>query len=165
MRIAETRKEFCQRIVEQYRNVVGQDLPMQAKEAALWAIRQGLWRPPRRTEVELCARELAEAMREEYVTDPQNRRVRRMHAFRETRGEEQLTFWIDITANPPREKMQVSFQQRRHQVLGDCRQLKTDIDSYNENYNTSGIPIQMSFDFTDDLAELEQPVEYIADKA
>ena len=159
MRIAETRKDFCQKIVERYRSAVGHDRPMQAKKAALWAIQQGLWRPPRRTEVGLCARELAEAMREEYITDPQHRRVRRMHAFRETRGQEQLTFWIDMLSNPPREKMQISFQQRRKQVLGDCRQLKTDVDSYNENYNTSKVPIQMVFDFTDDLTELEQPVE------
>jgi hypothetical protein len=39
-------------------------------------------------------------------------------------------------------------------VLGDCRQLKTDVDSYNQNYSAA-TPIQMVFDFTDDLAELE----------
>jgi hypothetical protein len=38
--------------------------------------------------------------------------------------------------------------------LGDCKQLKTDTDSYNENYNAAE-PIQMIFDFTEDLAELE----------
>ena len=36
----------------------------------------------------------------------------------------------------------------------DCRQLKLDLDSYNQNFN-SGKPIQGVFDFTDDLTELE----------
>ena len=35
------------------------------------------------------------------------------------------------------------------------RVLKLDVDSYNENFNTS-VPIQMVFDFTEDLEELEQ---------
>lgn len=36
--------------------------------------------------------------------------------------------------------------------MGDCVRLKIDVDSYNENAN-KGAPIQMIFDFTDDLAE------------
>lgn len=39
-------------------------------------------------------------------------------------------------------------------ILGDCRQLKTDLDSFNENRGESA-PIQISFDFTNDLLELE----------
>jgi hypothetical protein len=50
--------------------------------------------------------------------------------------------------------MEIAFQQRRESISADCRQLKTDIDSYNENFNV-GQPIQMVFDFTDDLAEAE----------
>jgi hypothetical protein len=50
--------------------------------------------------------------------------------------------------------MQVAFQQRRQQIVGDCRQLKADVDSYNENYN-SGQAIQMVLDFTEDIEELE----------
>ena len=50
--------------------------------------------------------------------------------------------------------MEAAFQQRRQQIVSDCRQLKIDVDSYNENHN-SGRLIQMVFDFTLDLAELE----------
>jgi hypothetical protein len=50
--------------------------------------------------------------------------------------------------------MGIAFQQRRQQIVGDCRQLKSDVDSYNENRNPSS-PIQMVFDFTLDLVELE----------
>ena len=52
-----------------------------------------------------------------------------------------------------------SAQQRRRGVLGDCKQLKTDVDSYNDN-NAHGAHIQMSFDFEPDLKELEQDTEY-----
>ena len=91
-------------------------------------------------------------MREEYITHPQGRRVRAKHAARFMQGEKQITFWGDIrTAS--REHMDVAFKQRREQIVGDCRQLKTDVDSYNENENDAG-PIQMIFDFTLDLEEL-----------
>ena len=54
--------------------------------------------------------------------------------------------------------MATAFQQRRQQILGDCRQLKIDVDSYNEN-RWPDEPIQMIFDFTLDLAELEAVVD------
>jgi hypothetical protein len=50
--------------------------------------------------------------------------------------------------------MEVAFQQRRNQIVADCLQLKNDVDSYNENRKPVS-PMQMIFDFTDDLAELE----------
>jgi hypothetical protein len=50
--------------------------------------------------------------------------------------------------------MEVAFQQRRQQVVGDCRQLKADVDSYNQNYNI-GEAIQLVLDFTLDVEELE----------
>jgi hypothetical protein len=50
--------------------------------------------------------------------------------------------------------MEIAFQQRRQQIVGDCRQLKSDMDSYNQNHNV-GKPIQMVFDFTLDLEEIE----------
>ncbi|MCW2313608.1 hypothetical protein [Rhodoferax antarcticus] len=49
--------------------------------------------------------------------------------------------------------MSLAFQQRRHQIVGDCRQLKMDVDSYNDN-RLPVQPIQMIFDFTFDLEEL-----------
>jgi hypothetical protein len=50
--------------------------------------------------------------------------------------------------------MQIAFQQRRQGIVGDCRQLKTDADSYSEAHPEQP-PIQPVFDFTMDLAELE----------
>jgi hypothetical protein len=50
--------------------------------------------------------------------------------------------------------MEHAFQQRRRAIVGDCKQLKNDADSYNENFN-SGAAIQIIFDFTEDLEEAE----------
>jgi hypothetical protein len=57
-------------------------------------------------------------------------------------------------ATAPRHHMQMSFQHRRHGIVGDCRQMKIDLDSYNDAHPEDE-PIQMIFDFTMDLAELE----------
>jgi len=48
--------------------------------------------------------------------------------------------------------MELAFRQRRIQIVGDCRQLKNDVDSYNESHEKVP-PIPMLFDFTDDLEE------------
>ena len=50
--------------------------------------------------------------------------------------------------------MKLAFQQRRQQIVGDCKQLKADVDSYND-LNSDAEPLQIIFDFTMDLAEIE----------
>ncbi len=44
--------------------------------------------------------------------------------------------------------------QKRRAIVGECRQMKTDLDSYNEAHPEQD-PIQISFDFTMDIAEYE----------
>lgn len=144
--------EQLRRIVALYQNA-GLAWPASAKEIAAWAIREKHWAPHPDSLVNQCATQLADAMREEYIVDPQGRSVRAKHAARITRDGQQSVLWADIrTAG--RRHMEVAFQQRRQQIVGDCRQLKTDVDSYNDNA-TPAKPIQMVFDFTQDLAELE----------
>ena len=92
-------------------------------------------------------------MREEYTTDPQGRRVRLKHMAVMERGGEQIPLWADMRT-ATREHMEVAFQQRRRGIVGDCKQLKNDLDSFNENFN-SAAAIQITFDFTDDLEEAE----------
>ena len=57
------------------------------------------------------------------------------------------------------EYMEDAFLQRRNLIVGECLQLKKDVDSYNDN-NASGTTIQMVFDFSEDIAEREQPRSY-----
>ena len=59
--------------------------------------------------------------------------------------------------NAPHEHFVRSFGQRRQQVVGDCFQLKTDVDVYNDN-RLPAQPIQVILDFTLDVEELQQPL-------
>jgi hypothetical protein len=141
-----------QKIVETYIND-GQRWPASTHEIAAWAVSKKLWQAQSSAVIDQCANQLARAMREEHIVDPQGRAVRAKHVAKMNRNGEQTSLWADIrTAD--RQHMGIAFQQRRQQVVGDCRQLKTDIDSYNENRNT-GKPIQMIFDFTLDLEDAE----------
>jgi hypothetical protein len=107
----------------------------------------------------MCKRDLSRALREQFHIDPQGRQVRTFHATKLHRaGGEQQVFWADLRTAPP-EHVELAFQQRRSQIVGDCRQLKLDVDSYNEN-NVHNASYQLLLDFTDDVAELEQPKEY-----
>lgn len=143
--------EQLQRIVRRYIEA-RQPWPASTHEIAAWAVRMKLWQPQPSAVIDQCANQLARAMREEHITDPQGRVVRAKHVARIDRAGEQIALWADIR-DASREHMEIAFQQRRQQIVGDCRQLKTDLDSYNENRNP-GDPIQMIFDFTLDLEEL-----------
>lgn len=147
-----TYNEQLQTMVRRYRDA-GEEWPTTARHIAAWAIRQGLWQPQLTLVISKCAEDVSEAMREEYITDRQGRRVRAKHAARLWIDGRQTVLWDDIES-ASREHMAVAFQQRRQQIVGDCRQLKRDIDSYNENQSPAN-PIQTCFDFTADLAELE----------
>ncbi len=137
-----------QRLVNKYIEA-GEIWPTTSHKLAAWALNNKLWAPQKSEVINICAEQIARAMREEYIVDPQGRKVRAKHAAKI----EQAVLWDDIrTAS--REHMQIALQQRRQQIVGDCHQLKLDVDSYNENKN-DGIPIQMVFDFTIDLIEME----------
>lgn len=139
-----------QRLVEDYREA-GEVWPTTMRTVAAWAVRQGRWQPQPSAIIGQCAEHLSRALREEYLTDPQGRRVRAKHPAPIYQDGKQMILWDDIqTAS--RSHMQAAFQTRRRQIVGDCHQLKTDVDSYNQNHNTER-PIQMVFDFTQDLDE------------
>ena len=143
-----TYNEYLQKIVHQYIES-GAEFPATARQIAAWAVRERRWLPHPASLISQCAEDLAEAMREECIVDPQGRRVRAKHAARV----EQAVLWGDIRT-APREHMEIAFRQRRNQIVGDCRQLKADVNSFNQNRSSLG-PIQMNFDFTNDLLELE----------
>jgi hypothetical protein len=124
-----------------------------ARDIAAWAMRSGRWQPQPGSLINQCAEELSRAMREDYITDPQGRTVRAKHAARIKEHGKQTTLWADIRS-AGHSHMERAFAQRRKQILGDCRQLKADADSYNDNRKPEK-PIQVVFDFSLDLAELD----------
>lgn len=56
--------------------------------------------------------------------------------------------------SPGLRKEWAKFQKRRRDILKKVQQINADVESYNANHNT-GEPIVLSYDFTDDLADLE----------
>lgn len=144
--------EQNRKIVSQYREA-GQLWPASSTDIARWAIGRQLWQVHPGAVIRQCADQLAAAMREDFFTDPQGRRVRLMHAAPYNRNGRQYLLWDDMRTASHRHT-HMAFQQRRQQIVIDCHQLKLDADSYNQNYNADR-PIQMIFDFRIDLEELE----------
>lgn len=144
--------ESMQNLVAQYRRA-GQPFPATARDMADWAVKNNLYVQRPDSAVRECSELIARALREEYTKDPQGRTVRTKHAARLSKDGLQGVLWGDIRDADP-EFMRSAFQQRRSQIVGDCRQLKIDVDSYNEN-SSPDKPVQMVFDFRDDLAEIE----------
>ena len=152
--------EQNQKIVAKYREA-GQKWPASSIDIAQWAIAKRLWEIHPSRVVRQCADQIAEAMRQEYITDPQGRRVRVKHVAPYPEHGQTSLKWDDMRS-ASHEHMETSFAYKRQLIVSDCRQLKLEIDSYNENYN-AGRPIQGIFDFRDDMAELE--IQAKADRA
>lgn len=144
--------EQMQQIWTQYEEE-GMPVPASSKDVAAWAIQQGLWKPRPKDVISQCAEDLSRALREEYSTDVKGRRYRTKHAVRMRKNGEQSTLWADIKT-APREHMEKAFAQRRKQIIGDCYQLTTDVDCYNDAHEKQE-PIQMILDFTMDVREIQ----------
>jgi hypothetical protein len=144
--------EKLRELYQQYEKA-GHMQPFTMHELAAWAYDRGLCQPQRSTIVNRLAEEFSRAMRGESHTDPQGRRVRTKHMATYERNGKQYALWADVRI-ASRDHMERSFQQRRQGIVGDCRQLKTDVDSYNQNQN-SGEAIQLILDFTSDMEEYE----------
>jgi len=142
--------EQLQRVWRLYEKEHG-SLPSTAREAVAWGVVQGLLQVPEVDPLAKLAEDMSTALREEYAIDKLGRRYRVNHAVRVTRGGVQYTFWA-IMKDAPREHMQKAFIQRREQIVGDCVQLYTDVEAYN-GFNDGEKPIQMLFDFRDDIEE------------
>lgn len=128
-------------------------LPATPREVVAWAMEIGLLAPQPYDPVAQLSRDMAKALREEYRTDGEGRRYRVNHSVTITRNGVQTSFWGELDS-APRSHMVKAFAQRRKQIIGDCAQLKTDVDVYNSKH--AGQPaIQLVLDFTDDVAELE----------
>jgi hypothetical protein len=119
-----THKRNLQQLIEEYRRTLPHSSSFELREFAVWAIRERRRAPPIKSAVDLLVSEAGAALREEYFTDDQGRRVRKKHVVRvwsedQFGNKKQLTFWNDITTAPP-EHMLASLQQRRIGIADDC---------------------------------------------
>ncbi len=113
---------------------------------------EGLLELPHIDPYDVLAGDMADALRSEIQTDEKGRRYRVNHAVRVTKGGVQYTFWGEL-GFAPHSHMERAFAQRRDQIVGDCLQLKTDVEVYNDMNKGKEPEIQLVLDFTDDVAE------------
>jgi hypothetical protein len=148
--------------IERYKSEVGSDGLIDAHDLAAWAYKNVLHKPNIKTVIDAIAADIAQVFREEYRTDKHGRRYRAKHATTKKEGNKTLSLWGDMDdPNAPHEHFVRSFGQRRQQIVGDCFQLKTDVDVYNDN-RVPVEPVQVILDFTLDVEELQQPYKKAA---
>ena len=130
-------------------------LPSSARQACEWAVAAGLLQLPEIDPYDALAEDMAQALRAEYGTDDEGRRYRINHAVRVSKSGVQYTFWAAL-GFAPHDHMEKAFAQRREQIVGDCFQLKPDVDVYNSLTAKNMPKVQAVLDFTDDVAEREE---------
>ena len=131
----------------------GHPMPADLNDVAEWAMRTGRWQPAPELARRKLVEDLGRAMREDYFTDDEGNRVRAKHMAVVKRGSAQYHLWQDArTAS--HEHMVAGFAGRRNGVVGDLKQLKTDVDWYN-GFRADRPPVQIVLDFTMDIAEIE----------
>jgi hypothetical protein len=139
------------KIVEDYR-ASGQPWPASREQIAEWAVEHERYQLTRGMAVSQCAEKISRAMGLEHIRDRKGRSVRKYYAARIRENGQLVMKWDDLNAERP--FMEVAAANRRNQVLGQCWQLKQDMDSYSER-RCPDRPIQIDFNFNVDLEELE----------
>src|SRR4051812_1996971 len=140
------------KIVEDYR-ASGGTWPATRDQIAEWAVAHDRYQLTRGMAVSQCAERIGRAMGLEHIKDKKGRSVRKYYAARIREDGQLVMKWDDYNAERP--FMEVAAANRRNQILGQCWQLKNDMDSYSER-RCSERPIQMDFNFNVDLEELDQ---------
>lgn len=142
--------------IDRFRSEVRNDGLVDPREVAEWAYKNGLHKPNLKSVIDAIAADIAQVFREEYRTAVDGRRYRAKHATIKKNGSKTLSLWADLDdLVAPHAHFVESFGQRRQQIVGDCYQLKTDADIYNEHRQPVE-PVQIVLDFGVDVEELEQ---------
>ncbi len=140
------------------------DEALDPDEICGWAIDEGICDPPRPlTPREQLKRRFTRHLNHRYLTDPQNREVRALHAV----PYEEITpdgvkhgfrYHPLFTTEP--EKIKLSLSVRRSNALSRVVQIENDRLSYNDNNIFKAEIEQMSFDFDKTLTERTLPTTY-----
>lgn len=140
-----------QKIMALYRVTTG-ETELDPKKIAEFALKQGVELPKPRDPLELLAREISVAAREELRRDEKtNRPYRAYHSLPIQHADGQVSFvFVDIE-DATRPQMHRSLTKRREQMVGDAVHLVYDADRWNSQHPDLE-PIQMALDFGPDVA-------------
>jgi hypothetical protein len=145
-----TYNEQLQQVWRHYEEEHGR-LAASARDVVIWGVAKGLISLSHHDPYDHLAEEMSRALREQYSTDSKGRRYRVNHAVRVYKNGVQTTFWAMMDFADP-SHMAKAFTQRREQIVGDCCQLRTDIDVYND-LNSDQPKLPLVLDFTHDVEE------------
>ena len=158
------KKAQMEYVLEQYRLAhPNSDPAIEPHLISPWAISKGLIIPRVVTQEEVLRRDLAKHLKSEYITDPQERRVRKNHSIpievQTQEGPKRRSRWYTLFQAPPAH-MQLSGALRRNMALSDCLQLELDLRSYNDN-NVHGATLpKQDYNFNPDIEERDLPTTY-----
>lgn len=143
------RDRELQYLIHRYRKKTGiKEVDM--KIVAKWAVVQGYQPPKPQDPIDMLAKSLARAARQETRTDEKTQLpYRANHALRIQQDYIQRTLWFDID-EATRSQILKSLINRREQMVGDAYQLTLDTAHWNRS-NPTEEPIQIPLDFTDDV--------------
>jgi hypothetical protein len=130
-------------------------------DAARWAIKEEKWEEPREDMVKKLANLMRRAAREDFFTDDNGEPVRRRHPYPYKVADEptQKYLWLKMEEMSPGQ-FRVSTQVRRRGMVYGAIQNVRDVSYFNFHFNP-GEPIEVSVDFTEDVAEHRQSGEYV----
>jgi hypothetical protein len=146
------KSERFQQVFHEY-EAAHNNMPSSTRNVVRWAVEKGLLTPPVINPEDILAEQMARSLREERKPDAQGRLYRVNHAAQVMKDGVQYTLWSNIDSGP-REHIEMSFGLRRDQIIGDCHQLKVDVDRFN-TVRLNGEQYELILDFTDDVAERE----------
>lgn len=147
--------------VERHRDFEG---PLDPDDICQWAIFEGIFVPPPPVSPrEQLKRRLSKHLSHRYITDPQQREVRALHAvpyeeITPTGVKQGYRYYPLFTTEP--EKIKLSLSLRRLYAINRVVQIENDRLSYNDNNVLGAIIDQLSFDFDKELADRSMPTSY-----
>lgn len=150
--MAKSFKQQFQDIFAEYQRLHPDMQTVQLDYVYRWAKEERKWEPHPRDEAKWFRNQMAEALRDEHRVDSSGRKHRSKLPVVTKSGGVQTVLWGDID-NFPLPLFQKNVQQRRNQIVGDCVQLRIDIDHYNDAHPLEESVQTDLFDFTDDVDE------------
>lgn len=143
-------KKQLQKIIAMYRRKTG-ETELDPKRMAEFAVLHGIELPKPKDPLELLAREISVAAREELRRDETTKRpYRAYHSLPIEHPDGQVSFvFVDIE-DATRPQMHRSLTKRREQMVGDAVHLIYDADRWNSQHPDLE-PIQMALDFGPDV--------------
>ncbi len=139
-----------QKMIALYRAMTG-ETELDPKKIADFAVKNGVDAPQPKDPMELLAKQISVAAREDLRVDEKTGRpFRAYHSLPIQHSDGQTSFvFIDID-DATRPQMHRSLTKRREQMVGDAVHLTYDADRWNSQ-NSDEEPIQMELDFSLDV--------------